>query len=204
MRFPVVYKLTVHFVCNQKQVVSQNQLLKLKQLLPGIYITGRIIGIANKDPLRFGTNHLPKFRDGWQLKSVLNGGSDGLNDDIICDGKRLIIGVKRLRNDHLITRIETNHEGKGDRLRSSRRDQYLGGIHLQVPVAVILSKLFAVSIISEGVSVRDQIEIKIPDPFDGVLWSFDVRLTNVQVVNLAAKRFGFFGIGNQFSNGRFR
>ena len=108
----VVAKLAVDLVSKQVEVVVFHQLSQCIEGLRRVHRACRVAGVAQQNGLGLVVDLGRKILDGRQGKSLVDVGRDGHHLHASHLGKAIVVGVKRLGNDDLITRIEARHEGK--------------------------------------------------------------------------------------------
>ena len=132
-----IYKFTIYFIGEKEQIVLLYKVTNLIHFTTGIQITGRIVGITNKN--RFGTliNQFFKllyFRKG---KALFNGRSNGAD---LCSGRDCkchIVSISRFRNDYFISRIQAGKEGKKYGFRTSWCNDYIVCCKVDIELCII-------------------------------------------------------------------
>ena len=114
-----VDELAIHLIREQVEVVLLHEVANLVHLLLRVEVAGRVVRIADQDSLRAFVDQLLKFLHLRQTKALVDGGRDRTDNRSSRNRKAHVVGVRRLRNDDLVTGIQTAHESEKYRLRTA-------------------------------------------------------------------------------------
>ena len=158
-----IYELTVYLVRKEIQIVLFHQIADLIHLATGIKISGRVIRIADKDGTGLFGNLLLELLDRRQTESVINRRLHRLHHSTATDCKRHIIGIRRIRNDNLIARIQAGHISEHYRLRTTCSNDYLIRREIDTVMGIIAYHLGTQRLISLRRTILKHPAVKITD-----------------------------------------
>ena len=171
------------------------------QRLWGVDRPCRVARVAQQDGLRLVVDFGGKVGNGRQGEPVVNPRRHGHNLHPCHLGEAIVVGVKRLRHDDLVTWVQARHERKHQGLRPSRGDQNVVGLHVQTCPLVIGSKSAAVRSKPFTRAVLNDRPCVLTNRIQRDLRGLDVRLADVQVNHTLARRLGRSGIWGEFADG---
>src|SRR5690554_725535 len=156
----IVAKLPVHLVAQQVKVVLNNQFFQLLQLLTGVQIAGRVVGVANEDGLGAGGNQLFNFGKGRQGKIAVEIGGQRNNPYAGGRGKAVVVGVERLGHNHLVAHIQAAQKGQTDGFGAAGGHHQLRDVDVDADVVVVFYQLFTVRFDACRVAVSHHIQVE--------------------------------------------
>ena len=204
----IVAELAIDLVGKEIQVVLFDQTGHLQQLLVGIKITRRVVGVANHDGLGARRDDLLKFLDGWQGKTRLDVAGNGDNLGIAQLGEGVIIGVIRFWNDDFVARVEAHGEGHLQSLATARGDKHLVRRDIDTVPMVIVAQGAAIGRDARRVAVFQHTVAGrkflggLSQSLQSTLWSLDVGLADVEMIHMDTAFLGGIGKRNKFTDSR--
>src|SRR5664279_2010661 len=117
------------------------------------------------------------------------------------NSKSIIIGVKRLRNDHFIPGIQASQKTKEDGFRATGRNDNLLMINGYSFGSIILYQFTSVTFITCAMAVLKYFKSGMPDSFQCGWWCFYIRLSDIQMVYMGSSFFCSFCKWYQFTYG---
>ena len=199
-----ITELTINLVREKEQIVLLDDIANLVHLLLGIKIAGRIIGIANQDRLGPGRDQCLELLQGRQGKTLIDRGRDCLDNRTARDSESHIVRISRFWNDNLITRIEASHKGEEDRLRTTSRNDDIIHVHMNIEFGVITHQFLPETADTLTGRILHYGPVHMTHRLQGYLWCRQIRLSDIQMINLDSPLFSLIGQRYKFSNWRSR
>ena len=181
---PLVDELPVDLIGDEEQIVPQGELSEELKLVFPVYHPGRIARVGEQDRPRSWTDQALYLLPGREMKTILLGCGDGHKLHLGQARKPVIVGIKGLGHQHLITRVADHLEGKQHRLRAPGGDDELIRGKLDAPLRVVSSEGLDGFRKPLGGRVGEDLNVRSPDALQVLLWGRDIWLADVKVIDL--------------------
>ena len=196
----VVAELAIHLIGEQEKIMFFGNRAQLADLLFSVEIACGVVGVAHHNGFGLRGDEFLKLLDGRQSKTVVNGGNDGLYHHTASYGEAVVVGIERFGDDNLVARIHTAVESEQQTLAATRGDENFIGRKFDAHAVVIFNQLLAVTQVTSGVGISDNRHISVLDSLTSTLGCLDIRLADIQVINVNSARLGCIGERHQFTN----
>ena len=193
-------KFAIDLVREEEQVVLLYKIANTIHLLACVEVARRVIRVTNQDTACALIYQLLELLYRRQGKAIFDSRCYRANYRTCRYGKCHIIGIRRLRNDNLVTRIETRHKGEQHRLRASRSYDNIIGREFYLVLVVVAHQLLAQRKESITRTILQNLTVDIADSIECYLWSLDIGLTDIEMIDLCATLFSLFGKRSESAN----
>ena len=197
VRHARVDELAVHLVAEQEEVVLLDDIAQALHLLAGVEVARRVVGVADEDGLGARGDLLLEGLHGGQAEAVLDVGLDALDHGAHGDGEGHVVGVERIRDDHFVARPEAPEEGEQHRLGAAGGDDDLLRRKINPVLSVVLHHLGAQREVAVGRAVLQDAAIHGLEGVETALRGLDVRLADIEVIDVYAVALGRVGVRSQ-------
>ena len=109
-----VAELAVHFVGEKEEVVSAHQVADFEHFLFGIYISGGVVGVADKYAFGAWGDEFLELLDRRQAEAVVDFRHNRNYLRTCRHGKGHVVCIGRLGHYNFITGVEARHEAEED------------------------------------------------------------------------------------------
>ena len=174
----------IDLVGEEVKVVLLHEVAYLVHLAAGVEIARGVVGIADHDGTCAVVDELLKLLHLWQREAFLYSSSYGTYARARGDGKRHVVGVGWLGDDNLVARVKTRHKGEEHRLASSRGDDDVVGIDIDVVTTVIAHELLTVALDTLGRRIFKNVAVDTLQGIESNLWCGQIGLADVEVIDL--------------------
>ncbi len=140
-----ITELSVYLVGKQEQLVFLYDITQLQDIFLCIQGPGRIARAVYQDGFRSRCDVFFHLGHGRQGKAAFNGCGNGHEFHTCHEGKSVVIGVERFKDDHLVAGVAAYLECYLQRFRSSDSDDDLFVGKVDADTLVILGQSPAVS-----------------------------------------------------------
>ncbi len=200
----LVDELAVRLVADEEESVLDAQTRKHLQFQSGVNRAGRVARVGIDDcpgPASDGPFELGLGRQG---KAGL--GQTGYRDELDAGGCResRIVGVERLRHDDFVTGVGHRVQRERYCLAAAGRNKNVLGPHLYSHTAIVLNQRVNIVLQALRRPIGKHLDIGVPVSVHHLGRGLDIRLADVQVIDLDAAGLGPVGIRHQPSNRRRR
>ena len=192
-----VNELAIHLVGEQVQMVFLDQISNPVHLLLRVKITRGIIRIADQNRLGPFVNQFLELLNLGQAKALLDGRDDRPNHRTRGDRERHVVRVGRLGDDDFIARVQAAQEGEKDCLAAAGGDDDVVGGELDLVAVVVLHKCLAQRAIALRRAILERGSVDVLERFQRLRRRRQIRLADVQFVDLHAPVLGRIGQGRQ-------
>ena len=191
-----IYELAVDLVREEEQIVLLHHVAYAVHLLARVEISRRVVRVAYQYAARTLVYQLLEPLHLRQRKALLDRGRDSTYDRTRRDRKGHVIGIRRFRNDDLVSRVQTRHEGEQHSLRPSRRDYDILGRELYLVLVVIPHQFLAQRPVTVARTVFQHLAVYVAQRIQSLLRRRQIGLADVQMIYLDSAAFG--GIGQRY------
>ena len=199
-----VNELAINLVGEQVQVIFLDQIPDPVHLLLCIQITRGIIRIADQDSLRALVNQLLELLDLGQAEALLDGRDDRPDHGTRGDRKGHVVRVGWLGDDDLVARVQAAQESEKDCLAAAGGDDDVVGGELDLVAVVVLNKCLAQRAIALRRAILERGPVDVLERLQRLRRRRQIRLADVQFVDLHAPVLGRVGQGRQLPDWRSR
>ena len=194
-------KFTIDLVGEEIQVVFLHQITYLVHLTARVEVARGIVGIADEDSACTLVDELFELLHLRQREAFFYSGGDGTNDCSCRDGKCHIVGIGRFGHDNLVARIQTGQKGEEHSLRTAAGDDDVIGREVDMVLLIILHQLGPVAQIALAGTVFQYLAVDVSDGIDGRSGCRQVRLSDIQMINMDTALLGCVGQGSELPDG---
>ena len=199
-----VDEFAVHLVAEEEEVVLLHQVADLVHLVLGIEVARRVVGIADEDGLRALVDEFLELLHLGQAETLVDGGRDGPDHRAGGDREGHIVGVRRLRDDDLVARIEAAHECEQHRLGAARGDDDLVRGELDLVALIVVHERLAQRAEALRRAVFQHLAVYVLEHVERLLRRRQVGLADVQAVDLHSPLLGGVRQRGEHTDGRCR
>ena len=199
---PAVYDLPVYLVADEQQVVLLGNVRQKTHLLRAQYHTGGVAGVGDHDrPGVLVDQRLDLFPGGVAI-ALLRLGGNGADHTAGNTHKSGVIGIEGLGEQNLIALVQDAGEYDLQRLAAAvgRHDVIAGNGEPQVDIVV--PHCLQIHLHAGRRSVGQYGLAEVPDGVKEGLWRLNVRLADIQVIDLASLCLCLHHVGVELSDGR--
>ena len=127
---------------------------------------------------------------------------DGHELHVVLEREGVVIGIERLEDDHLVVGIAGHRKGDLQGLAAAVGDIDVRSLHIDADSLVITGKTFTERIVAAALGIGDHFQLVVLHRVEGFLRRFDVRLTDIEMVNLDSAFLGSVRERDEFADGR--
>ena len=128
----------------------------------------------------------------------------GLNNRAARDSECHIVGITRVRHDNLVARIEASHESEQNSLTTACCNDNLVRREVDSVLGIVAHHLRSQGLCALRRRIVQNRPIHIPHSIERTRRRQDIRLTDIEVIDVYSVTLGSIGILSQFSNRRLR
>ena len=196
-----ITELTINLIRNKEQIMLLGNLAKGKHVLLCIKSSGRISRIADENSLGTWSDEFLKLGHVRNLEPVTDIGRNSFESNPVHECECIVIRVERLKHNHFITLVASNLEREIHALAAGNSDNKFRNINVNAYFPVVfLYQPFPEFDQPCRVGIGNVIEVVLLHGIQCTLWRFDIRLTDIEMINFYAFRFGGIGKRNQLSD----
>ena len=166
-----------------------------------VEIARGVIGVTDEDGACVFVDERLKLFDFGERESLFDGGGDGSDACTGRDGKRHVVGVGRLRHNDFIAGIQTGHESKEHGFRTAGSDDDVVRVKVDVIFFIVVREFLTITSEPLTGTVLQYFPVEVLEDVQSCLRCWEVRLTDVQMIDVDSPLFGCRGERSQLSDG---
>ena len=197
-----VDEFPVYFVGEEIEVVLLDDVAELVHFAARVEISCRVVRVADEDGFGALCDEFLEFFYWRECETGVNGGGDCLDDCTCRHCESHVVCVCWLRNDDLVAWVEAGEECEEHSFGSTAGDDDVVRGEVDVELAVVFHKFLAKRQKTLARAVFQHAPVHIFQCFKCFLWRREVRLTDVQVIDLDASFLGAVCEWGEFSDWR--
>ena len=193
-----VDELAIDLVGDEIEVVFLHQVTYLPHLLFGVEVACGVVGVADEDSTCLGSYLFLELLDRRQFEAVLDIRLDGFDHGSAGDGEGHVVGVGRVCDDNLVAGVETAHISEHDCLRTAGGDDDLVGREVNAVIGIVTDHLCPQRFESLRWRIGEDVLFEVPDRFEGLRRCLDIRLSDIEVIDMHPCQLGFVSVSGEF------
>ena len=179
-----VDEFAVHLVGEEVQGVFLHEVPDPVHLLLGVQVARRVVGVADQDRLRALVDQFLEFLDLRQAEALLDRRHDRADHGARGHGERHVVGVRRLRDDDFVARVQAAQEGEEYRLAAAARDDDFVRREFDLVAVIVADQRLPQRAVALRRAVFQRLAVDVLQHVQRLLRRRQVRLTDVQLVDL--------------------